>query len=123
MMNRIKTNDLTKSIYPFRFLKTYLRWDDMLTEEERPAVTKEIYCVEGPVAEKAIADEGSVLVGLGSGHHLSNGVWYCFAIRTFDGVKHYTPFRATASLKTLRNWNRQVRKFGYGNLRFQNDPM
>ena len=69
---------------------------------------KTLYCMNGTAAKEQIKKEGSVLCA----SDLSEYVNYCFAVRTFNGVKHYTPIRATASTKTQRNWARQIRKFG-----------
>lgn len=121
MFERIKTTELYKTVYPWRFLVNYLKNDDMMLEETRAKlVTQKIYCIEGSKAEAAITAAGGVL---NKNTSLSGGVYYCFGIMTRDGLKIYTPVRATASLKTLRNWDRQVRKFGYAGTRFMDDPM
>ena len=108
MFKRVFTTDLTKTVYPWRFLINWVKWGECTPTNGKEFVTKDLYCIDGEEAKKQISKSGGVLHATG----LSHGVNYCFSIRTYDGVKHYYPVRATASLKTQRNWNRQIRKFG-----------
>lgn len=108
MFGRIFTTDISKTVYPKKFLIDWVKWGDMTPTNGREFVTQDIYCIDGKEAMIAIRKEGGVL----STPHLSEGVNYCFFIKVFNGVKKYYPVRATASLKTQRNWARQIRKFG-----------
>ena len=107
MLKRILTTDLEKTIYPRKFLINYVKWGWGVSEDKE-FITKQIYCIDGAEALKQIRESGAVLNCDG----LSEGVNYCFSVKQYNGVKHYTPVRATASLKTQRNWERQIRKFG-----------
>lgn len=108
MFKRIFTTDLSKTVYPKKFLIDYVKWGWAQPTLGKEFVTKGLYCIDGKEAMKQIAKTGGVLQTTG----LSEGVNYCFHIKTFNGVKCYYPVRATASLKTQANWARQIRKFG-----------
>lgn len=108
MLKRVFTTDLSKTVYPRRFLINYVKWGWAQPTLGKEFVTKQLYCIDGKEAERQIRKTGGILNCTG----LSEGVNYCFSVKTYNGAKHYTPVRATASTKTQRNWARQIRKFG-----------